>query len=81
MMTFAEWMAAEEVSDEAMAAALGVDRSTISRVRRGTMLPSSALIARLVQYSGNKIDPATFFAPPYPLPCPNPITAEPVKVA
>lgn len=66
-MMLAEWMEANEVSDEALAADLGIDRSTVSRVRRAKLLPSSTLIAQLVQRSGGAIDPRTFFRAPYPM--------------
>lgn len=64
-MTLAEWMKASDVSDEALAEKLGWDRSTISRVRRGKLIPSHGLIAAVVKASNGEVDPATFFRPPY----------------
>jgi len=74
-MTLAEWMDAHGISDEQLAADLQIDRSTVSRVRRAKLLPSSPLIAALVRNSCGAIDPRTFFQPPYPLP------AEPGRAA
>lgn len=64
-MTLAEWMAANSISDETLAAELSIDRSTVSRVRRAKLLPSSALIVSFVKRSGGAIDPRTFFEAPY----------------
>lgn len=61
-----EWMQEAGVSDDDLAADLGVDRTTISRARRAALLPSSKLISAMVRHSGGKIDPRTFFQAPYP---------------
>lgn len=34
-------------SDDALAAQIGVDRTTVSRIRRGTRLPSADLMRRI----------------------------------
>lgn len=46
-MTLQEWMDANGVTDDALAARVGVDRSTISRVRRGKIAPSLTLAGAL----------------------------------
>ncbi len=63
-MTLAEWMAANDVSDETLAAKLDIDRSTASRIRRSKLLPSSALIAKIAAFTGGEVQPNTFFGLP-----------------
>lgn len=46
-MTLQQWMDANGVTDDALAVRAGVDRSTISRVRRGKIAPSLALAGTL----------------------------------
>lgn len=60
-MTLSEWMAAKDVSDETLAAELGIDRSTASRIRRGKLLPSSRLIAKIVDLTRGAVPYQTFF--------------------
>ena len=67
-MTLAEWMDRHGISDEQLAAELGIDRSTVSRVRRATYRPSASQIALFVKASGGKVDARTFFREPYPQP-------------
>lgn len=55
MNKLAQWMIATETTDEALAAAVHVDRSTISRIRRGKHEPSLALIKQLVLVSDGKL--------------------------
>ena len=64
-MTLAEWMEANEVSDEQLAETLGLDRSTVSRIRRAKWVPSSSTIAAIVKASGGKVEAGSFFRPPY----------------
>ncbi len=64
-MTLAEWMTKHGVKDRAMAERLGVDRSTVSRVRRAKQIPSSNLIAAIAEASGGAVQPNSFFQPPY----------------
>ena len=63
-MKLADWMTANQVSDESLGASLGIDRSTASRIRRERLLPSSALIARIVELTGGEVQPNTFFGLP-----------------
>ena len=60
-MTLAEWMTRNGLGDQDVAERVGVDRTTISRVRRGKGTPSGALVAALLKLSGGKIDAASFF--------------------
>jgi transcriptional regulator with XRE-family HTH domain len=55
MTKLAQWMEATGTTDEALAASVRVDRSTISRIRRGKHEPSLALIKELVKLSGGKL--------------------------
>lgn len=57
-------MTANSVSDEALAAALDIDRSTASRIRREKLLPSSVLIAKIADFTGGAVQPNTFFGIP-----------------
>lgn len=61
-MTLSEWMAVNGVSDEMLAADLEIDRSTASRIRRGKLLPSSRLIARIVKLTGDAVPFESFFS-------------------
>ena len=55
-------MTANGLSDEALAKRLGVNRSTISRVRRGKVMPSRVLIARLDELSVGVVDASALIA-------------------
>lgn len=55
MTKLSEWMAATGITDDALAAAVKVDRTTISRVRRGKHLPSIALVRQLVAFSQGQL--------------------------
>lgn len=46
-MRLNEWMNAGSISDEALAARLEVDRTTISRIRRGTRMPSPEMMRKI----------------------------------
>lgn len=68
MTPLADWMAENGIDDDALAAALTIDRSTASRIRRGKLLPSSSLIARIVHLTDGAVPASSFFAAPYPQP-------------
>lgn len=59
-MNLDEWMTAKEVTDDALAAQVNADRTTISRIRRGKQRPSWELAARLVDVSGGEISADSF---------------------
>jgi transcriptional regulator with XRE-family HTH domain len=63
-MTLADWMAENGMDDEALAAALEIDRSTASRFRRGKLLPSSKAIERIASLTNGQVQPNTFFGLP-----------------
>lgn len=56
-MKLAAWLKRNGVSDEKAGAALGVSRVTVSRLRRGKMVPSFDLAARINIYTGGKVPP------------------------
>jgi len=62
-MRLSEWMEKGRrapVSDDEMAAELGVSRATVSRLRRGKMVPSFALAGRIYEVTGRKVTPTDF---------------------
>lgn len=63
-MRLAEWMVANGISDEKLAAELDIDRSTVSRIRRDKLLPSSALMAKIIKLTDGAVQPNTFFGLP-----------------
>jgi transcriptional regulator with XRE-family HTH domain len=54
-MRLNEWMNAGSVTDEALAARLEVDRSTISRIRRGTRMPSTEMMRKIREATGGSV--------------------------
>jgi DNA-binding XRE family transcriptional regulator len=50
-MHLAEWMALADLTDGKLAALVGFDRSTISRLRRGETFPSWELAAKIKEVS------------------------------
>lgn len=60
-MTLAEWMARHGVDDDSLAEMLGVDRSTVSRIRRGKQIPSKDTMAAIVGVTGGDVEPNAFF--------------------
>lgn len=63
-MTLAEWMAENGINDDQLAIALEIDRSTASRFRRGKLLPSSAIIAKIAEVTKGAVQPNSFFGIP-----------------
>ena len=63
-MTLAEWMASNDFTDDLLAERLDIDRSTASRFRRGKLLPSSAVIAKIAELTKGEVQPNTFFGLP-----------------
>jgi transcriptional regulator with XRE-family HTH domain len=62
-MKLEEWMLQNRVSDAEVAERLDikVDRSTISRVRRGKQFPSVALIESIARLTDGQVPPNSFF--------------------
>lgn len=56
-------MMAGEVSDEALASQLSVDRSTISRIRRGARMPSPEMMRKLHDATGGAVTANDFVHP------------------
>lgn len=54
-MRLSQWMADTHTSDEALALRIGVDRSTISRIRRGTRRPSADLMRAIREATGGAV--------------------------
>jgi transcriptional regulator with XRE-family HTH domain len=46
-MKLSEWMEANRLTDEQFAVRVGIDRTTLSRVRRGLKDPSASLMRRI----------------------------------
>jgi transcriptional regulator with XRE-family HTH domain len=63
-MKLADWMAANDITDDRLAAQLDIDRSTASRFRRGKLLPSSAIIAKIAELTSGAVQPNSFFGLP-----------------
>lgn len=61
-MTLADYMTRNRLTDDALAAALNVSRATVSRLRRGRMVPSFELAARIHAVTGRKVTPNDFLA-------------------
>lgn len=60
-MKLAEWMAANGVDDVALAEAIGITRSSASRIRREKWVPSSATISKIVALTNGQVEPNSFF--------------------
>ena len=63
-MTLAQWMAANGVSDDQAAAQLGIDRSSVSRLRRGKHAPSWRLLPLIVAMTNGAVTAESFFGLP-----------------
>lgn len=46
-MHLSEYMAAQRLSDDQMAELIGIDRATVSRIRRGRMKPGWGTLAKI----------------------------------
>lgn len=60
-MKLSDYMAGKELDDQALADELGVDRSTIFRVRKGTHKPSPALMAQIAKLTEGAVLPNDYF--------------------
>lgn len=56
-MKLDQWMCETDTTDEALALLVGVDRSTISRIRRGRSLPSVRIMLALRKATDGKVMP------------------------
>lgn len=63
-MRLNEWMTETGTTDDALAALVGVDRSTISRIRRGARVPSFATMQAICEATGGRVQPNSFFGLP-----------------
>lgn len=54
-MGLAEWMSSADLTDQKLAELVGVDRSTITRVRRGDTRPSWELAAKIKEASSGVV--------------------------
>jgi DNA-binding XRE family transcriptional regulator len=61
-MKLEEWMREQDVDDDGLAAQLGVDRTTVSRIRRGRQKPSWDLVGRIVTTTGGAVKADDFLA-------------------
>lgn len=67
-MQLADYMRINGLSDDAVGEALGVARATVSRLRRGKMVPSFDLAARIHEFTGKKVTPNDFLSAVRPIP-------------
>lgn len=59
-MKLATWMAKKRYDDEVVSAAVGVDRATISRIRRGKHKPSWPVMNQIMELTRRKVMPNDF---------------------
>jgi transcriptional regulator with XRE-family HTH domain len=59
-MHLSEYMTANGLSDETVAAAIGVSRVTVSRIRRRKVRPDWPTIAKLKEFSGGQMSADDF---------------------
>lgn len=62
-MKLAEYMEQSQKDDAEMAASLGVDRTTVMRLRTGRNRPSWAVADRLVEVTQGAVTPNDFVMP------------------
>jgi transcriptional regulator with XRE-family HTH domain len=60
-MKLSAWMEREELDDQALAAKVKVDRSTIYRIRQGTHKPSPALMEEIARQTNGEVLPNDYF--------------------
>lgn len=74
-MTLAEWMALTQTSDAAMAKAIGVSKSIVTRYRNGLIRPRWPVLDEIVRVTNGAVMPNDFLsASPY-------LTWPPVRAA
>jgi transcriptional regulator with XRE-family HTH domain len=61
-MKLEEWMCEQNIDDDALATRLSVDRSTVSRLRRGKQRPSWDVLERIVITTAGAVKADDFFA-------------------
>jgi transcriptional regulator with XRE-family HTH domain len=61
-MRLAEWMDSNGVTDASLGERLGVDRTTISRIRCGRNKPSWDLAAKIKEASDGSVTPDDFLS-------------------
>ena len=57
----ARWMAMRGFDDDAVSAMLGIDRTSVSRLRRGKQRPSWELLPRIIEITGGAVTAEDFF--------------------
>lgn len=67
-MHLSEYMAERGLTDEQVAEAIGKNRVSVSRYRRGIERPSSATIEDIFKWSGGQVAPNDWFDPIDPAP-------------
>jgi transcriptional regulator with XRE-family HTH domain len=58
----AEWMEENQVSDRDLAERLGVDYTSVGRIRRGVYRPSWDVLEKLFEVTGGKVTPNSFLS-------------------
>jgi hypothetical protein len=59
-MTFADYLAAKKISDQAAADELGLDRSTVANLRTRRRKPSIKVAAKIEVWSRGKVKASSF---------------------
>jgi transcriptional regulator with XRE-family HTH domain len=59
-MRLEDWMTATKATDQALATKLGVDRSTISRIRRGKRVPSVEIMRAIHEATSGAVSANDF---------------------
>ena len=57
VMKLDEWMFKNDVSDEALAELIGRHRASVSRIRRGVLVPSAATMTRIATATEGQVTP------------------------
>jgi DNA-binding transcriptional regulator YdaS (Cro superfamily) len=60
-MTLGEWMTLHGYNDERMAELIGVNQSTVNRIRNGVQKPSGQTIVRVEEVTKGQVNAADFF--------------------
>lgn len=63
VMKLEEWMAANKMSDAELAGRVGRDRSVVSKLRKGQILPSIEVLGVLTRISEGQVTVADFLPP------------------
>ncbi|MCW2405065.1 DNA-binding transcriptional regulator YdaS (Cro superfamily) [Sphingobium sp. B1D7B] len=60
-MTLAQYLSASNLKDADFALMIGVDRSTVTRMRNGTQIPTPTVMQAIVEKTSGKVLPNDFY--------------------